>query len=176
MIRRAKSPIPAHLYRHFAIVTLALSFALAMFADGEQRQSIVQEVEAREQQAELARQSAKKFGKPRLIKAPPTTVGSFGEDVAMGSASSPLRGGSEGSLRPGLPPGTAANVAAAQAFGYPAQQVAAMSLAERDQLVKGLRSAGVLNQEERRRRAAALLAQSATRSGVEQRDDVPQAE
>jgi len=51
-----------------------------------------------------------------------------------------------------------------------------MSLAERDQLVKGLRSAGVLNQEERRRRAAALLAQSATRSGVEQRDDVPQAE
>lgn len=167
MIRRAKSPIPAHLYRHFAIVTLVLSFALAMFADGENREAIAQEVEAREQHAELARQSAEKFGKPELIKASPTTAGSFGEDVAMGSATSPLRGGSEGSLRPGLPPGTAANVAAAQAFGYPAQQVAAMSVAEREQLVKGLRAAGVLDKEERQRRAAALLAQSATRSGVE---------
>lgn len=173
MPRLAKSPVPAHLYRHFAIVTIGLTLVLALFTDGENRQAIAQEIESREEQAAFARASAQKFGKPKLLQAPPPSIGSFGEDVAMGAATTPSRSGAIGRLTPSTPPGTAANIAAARSVGYPEQQLATMGQSEREQLVKGLRSAGVLDQEERRRRAAALFTQSAARSGVESASELP---
>lgn len=45
-MRRSPSPIPPSLYKHFAVATLAVTTALAMFADGENRQARASQIEA----------------------------------------------------------------------------------------------------------------------------------
>lgn len=81
MVRKKQQPAGAlRMYRHFAIVTVALTAALALFADGESREAMAEEIAAREQRNELAHASAEKFGKPRLVRKEPASAGSFGSD------------------------------------------------------------------------------------------------
>lgn len=68
MARRANpAALNAKMYRHFAVVTVCLTGALAILADGENREAVADELAKREQRAELERVEAEKFGQPRLV-------------------------------------------------------------------------------------------------------------
>lgn len=68
MARRARKPaVDARMYRHFAVVTVCLTAALAIFADGENRKAVTDEIAARERQAALERAEVEKFGQARLV-------------------------------------------------------------------------------------------------------------
>lgn len=55
-------PIPKGMYRHFSVITLLATACMAIFADGERRQSISDEVNAQNQKAELRKAEAEKNG------------------------------------------------------------------------------------------------------------------
>ncbi|MBM0168869.1 hypothetical protein [Altererythrobacter sp. C41] len=55
------------MYRHFAVVTVCLTGALAILADGENREAVADELARRDRQAELKRAEAEKFGAPKLV-------------------------------------------------------------------------------------------------------------
>ena len=45
MVRKAQSqPVTARMYRHFAIFTVAITAAMALFADGENREAVASEI------------------------------------------------------------------------------------------------------------------------------------
>lgn len=174
MARVSKSTIPVTMYRHFAVVTVSLTFVLAIFAHGESRSAMAAELDEQQHQAELRLQSAAMVGTAKIgVKKPGPAADptGFGEDESMGAPTVQVGGNSSGSV---MPEGAAytGSMAAAQGVGYPAAQLAAMSKGERDQLVKGLRDAGIVTPEQRRLRAAALLAASSSRSGVTDTSDV----
>lgn len=167
MARVAQPKIPMRIYQHFAVVTIVVTLGVAVFADGETREAAGQEVTP--QTAPVAKSSTI----PKLARS--KTAGSFGEDeggsaafgddMAMGSASDTGsdRGNDSGIIPDELPDDATTN--AALAAGYPASVLAAMSVAEREQLVKSLRDAGIADSEVRQARAASLLASSQQRSG-----------
>lgn len=61
---RAATPLPISpkLFRQFAIGTLAITACLAMFADGEGRQAIEQQIEKRQERNKLITTEAKALG------------------------------------------------------------------------------------------------------------------
>ncbi|MGV2496184.1 hypothetical protein [Altererythrobacter sp. Ery1] len=68
MARRVNPAVlNAKMYRHFAVVTVCLTSALAILADGENREAVADELARRDRQAELKRAEAEKFGTPELI-------------------------------------------------------------------------------------------------------------
>jgi len=56
-------PISPRLFRHFAVITVAITACVAMFADGEGREAIANEVAVRQKQNELLIAEADKVGK-----------------------------------------------------------------------------------------------------------------
>ncbi len=64
-------PVNARMYRHFAAITLAVTGLVALFADGESRESIRNEVEARETRRALREEQAEKHNFRRDIAAMP---------------------------------------------------------------------------------------------------------
>lgn len=75
------------MYRHFAVLTLVISLSIAMFADGENRERITSEVEARNQKADLKRKEQEKFGATPLVDKR-STQGSFGSEAIDSGGSS----------------------------------------------------------------------------------------
>ena len=60
--RTRKAAVDAKMYRHFAVVTVCLTAALAIFADGENRKAVAEGIEAHERQTALERAEVAKFG------------------------------------------------------------------------------------------------------------------
>lgn len=164
MARIAHPKIPMRIYQHFAVVTIVVTLGVAVFADTENREAIGQEVARQRAPAPAARSPAlKRTGSGSFSQ--DEGGGEFGADVAMGSATDTDGSQSNGSgIIPSELPDDA-TTAAALAAGYPASVLAAMSPAEREQLVKGLRDAGIHDPQVRQTRAASLLASSRHRSG-----------
>ena len=83
--------VTAKMYRHFAFITVAITASLAVFADGEQRQAIEENIAQKKQnqelvetERELARQG--KGGNSGLnLKIAAETSGSFGSDAGTGA-------------------------------------------------------------------------------------------
>lgn len=69
-MRRAAPPLPISpkLLKHFAVVTLVLTACIAMFADGESREAIQDQVELRAANNTLLATEAEKLG-PRKLRA-----------------------------------------------------------------------------------------------------------
>lgn len=61
-------PISPSVFRHFAIITIAITGCVALFADGESREAIVSQVEARSARNDLLKAEADKLG-TRTLKA-----------------------------------------------------------------------------------------------------------
>jgi hypothetical protein len=59
--------IDPKIYRHFAAMTVAISLCVAIFADGDAADTVQQEVQKRNDSAELKRANDAKFGKTRLV-------------------------------------------------------------------------------------------------------------
>ena len=89
MAKLTKPPIPAKMYKHFAVATVSLTGAIAMFADDGNRQAVVEHVEERQEQERLQRASAAITDSQGLVRndlADP--VGGFGSE-ASGDYGSP---------------------------------------------------------------------------------------
>lgn len=59
-------PIPPSLFRHFAMITIAITGCVALFADGESREAIAAEIETRTDRNDLLRAEADKLGNRKL--------------------------------------------------------------------------------------------------------------
>lgn len=74
--------VNAKVYRHFAAVTFAITLCVALFANGEARQTVSEEIAREQQTARLREADARKFGAPKIGDRRPSaaTQGGFGED------------------------------------------------------------------------------------------------
>ncbi len=159
MVRTLPSAIPPKMYRHFALVTLALTASVAMFADGENREVASAQVVERDAppppQQDLA---------PPARTAAPHRRETFvqrsafdGFDASFGMPMDKTVGSlaiQTNRLAPEV----------AQA-GYSEAYLASLDPGERDLLLRGLEQEGMLSPGERERRTAALVAASEARSG-----------
>lgn len=158
-MRRAVTPtIPPKMYRHFAVVTVLLTAAVAMFAGGENRKAVAAQVENAEEngsQVESAPALATRSGDN-----PAPVVGSFGSDdgIVFGQPMDNPLGGLSSSVF--------AKLDGAEAAGYPPDYLASLTPAERELLIKGLEENGLLTDEARADRGAALESASRRRSGA----------
>jgi hypothetical protein len=157
-MRRAVAPaVPPKAYRHFAIVTLAVTASLAMFAEGEGRER---------QGPQSARPSSAVASAPATLAVSPEIEesaydgwdGGDDSDGGFGSAAGAVFGGSDSGFIPDLDSLTLP--------GYPEDYLATLSEAERELLLQGLRENGMLAPELREQRRAALEAASDRRSGT----------
>ena len=99
MVRKAKTKRNASkMYRHFAVVTVAITVAVALMADSESRSEIVTAVEDHHEQIELQKQSDAIVASGSLIDNSNSggTVGSFGDDSWVGTPGS----GASSSIHP----------------------------------------------------------------------------
>jgi len=71
MAKISTPAVSSSAYRHFAGLTLVATLLVAVFASGENRQAIAEEIDARQRAAELAEFEAHKFGTPRLVQSEP---------------------------------------------------------------------------------------------------------
>lgn len=82
MAQLATPTISPKMFRHFATVTVAITVALAVFADGENRQAIssgvADEIAEREEAQRIEAAQAAKFGKPKLISRQRARNGDWG--------------------------------------------------------------------------------------------------
>lgn len=165
-------PIPVKMYRHFAVVTIALTGVLALFADGENREIVETHLAERQQQAELRRISAERAG-PRVVAAgSDMTAGSFPDDA--GSFGAPtdtsVSGGggrSGGFSSPNRPPQARARSGPRRAVipGYAPEYTDGLGEADYRQLASGFDQSQLVSQEQRQRQIEALQRNSAQRSG-----------
>jgi hypothetical protein len=155
-MRRAVTPaIPPSMYRHFAVITLLLTTALAMFANGENREA---------QAAQSPRPAARPTPAAAIATRSPTTASqpasAWGFDSdGEGSFGQPMERLISGasSLMPDLDEVVAP--------GYSPEYLASLSEEERRLLLQGLQDNGMLDAEIQSDRAAALSAASQRRSG-----------
>ena len=164
-MRRTVTPaIPPKMYRHFALVTVLLTAAMAMFANGENRKAAAAPVETAAAQSKPQRSDEAAFG-TRSGSDPAPVVGSFGDDDAIEFGrpmDNPLGG---------LGSSVFARLDGAEAAGYSPEYLASLRPAERELLLKGLEENGILTDEARAERGAALAAASSRRSGAPSRGD-----
>ena len=153
-MRRAVTPaIPPSMYRHFAIVTVALTMGLAMFADGENREARV---------AQATTVAPVRSAAPAAFaagSADPSTQAAGWNDAPAGGFGQPMEtaGGIASSLIPDIEP--------SEAPGQFPQASASLSQDEREMLLRRLQESALLAQQNRGSRSAAVDAASARRSG-----------
>jgi hypothetical protein len=74
------------MYRHFAVITLCVTFCLAMFADGEHRDAMMEKAQARESQNRMMQAEKLKVGERKIgtkgvkFRDGRSAKGSFGPD------------------------------------------------------------------------------------------------
>lgn len=130
MRRSSVSLVPPGMYRHFAAVTLALATALAMFADGENRQAEASPlVEAKPTE----REAPASFDRPATSRSGAANSGWNDEPDFDPSFGQPME----------RPQGTGANKEATaedeEVSGDPPDAFAPPTMAERERLLRQLR-------------------------------------
>lgn len=168
-------PVSARMYRHFAVATLSITACLAMFADGESREALADQVsraDMRQAEGKLAEQgkggnSALTFTDKRRNK------GSFGAD---GGGDEGGGSGGDGTLNgasiaaaqdgPGEAPVYAEDSAAQAPAEMPQMLQPGMSAAEYQQMKAGPRKPGrpAASQRPTQAQVDGLMAASAARS------------
>lgn len=77
----ASIPVPGKMYRHFAMITIAITACIALFADGERREAIGAEIRDDQQRQELRALDAQRNGPTRIGSNPQVQRGNgFGEE------------------------------------------------------------------------------------------------
>lgn len=168
---RKPSPqaITAKMYRHFAVITVALTLTLALFADGENRQAVAEEVERVERENELARAEAEKLGAPKLFRRAPEQSGggSFGPDTDA-SYGAPMDNGGGNVTRVQRSASMPVTSGELIDLGLSEEELAALTPEQLEELLEQLRaSRQAASSAERESQVARLLDRSRSRSGVE---------
>jgi hypothetical protein len=170
MVTRASTPpVPAKLYRHFAVVTLVITVGMAMFADGENREAVAREA--------YKASSPSQQGDPnQFIRKDNKQHGSFGTDEWAGDNLEPM-GTSGASLSGGALSGPSADGPSGMPVGYsvydmPKSEWAALSDEQRKKIIAAREAAEAAagdarRAEEKEAILAASRARSGTRSGSE---------
>lgn len=160
------------IYRHFAVFTLVITVLMAMFADGENREAMADEIRSREQQAEVQTASAAKFGTGKLVKSADLEKkergsGGFGRD--SGSFGDPMDSvGSRAEYNPDAfkSAGPQFVPGAYRQFGISKAEWDSLSEEERAKLLAEMNGGGLSTDPEiRKAQLAKLIAASARRSG-----------
>lgn len=171
-----KRTVDPTMYRHFAVITIALTLTLGIFADGEGRQAVAngvsREIAERQESRRVQEAQVAKFGKAELIRRSPAKSrgasggDSDGFDPHYGQPSD--RAGSlsgSGAVWTGRINPSAKIPGAYAPYGIPQAQWDAMSEEERAAiLANGPRSQPV-SAAQHRRDVAGLMAASAARAG-----------
>ena len=163
MVRRSRNAkLNTNMYRHFAVITVCLTAALAMFADGESRDAVADELAAREQKAKLEKAEVEKFGKAKLVSAPAKPSAGF-DTTGSGDFGAPMDDPGGGGFDPGFAPrrNTTSQVGATvdyAALGLPKEQFDQLDPSEQEMLMREFR-------ELRARQTRSLLEGSAARGG-----------
>lgn len=170
MARRANNTaINAKMYKHFAIFTVIATAMLALFAEGENRQAMAEELSELEKKREAHEQSKQAaYGKPILKRKEPKKTARFAHDhVPFGTPTT--RTGTSvrySSALPLRPEGNLVNDEAFAEFGIPLETLKGMPEKQRAALLKRLRDNRYgTSPEEREKQLAALIKASANRSG-----------
>lgn len=161
-------------YRHFAVVTVALTTLMAVFADGENREAISKTVEDQRQDQDLHREEAEKYGRPVLkIKDSDSSKGGghFASDAETGAGLVMVGGGGGSYSQHRSRAGVGARVAAGayRRQGITDEQLAKLTPGERDALLESLeeKEAAPAEREVTQTDLDRLMAASALRSGSE---------
>jgi len=169
MVRRAQAkPVTAQMYRHFAIVTVAITLGVGVFADGENRKAVASEVRAaapapRAGPTELVRHD----NRARSFSSSDEAPGKFGQpmDVAGATAQDGIIPGDVPD-RPETLPG------AFTQYGVPLATWAALTANERTALIARRKAeAAAAQAPERAQQIDTLLAASRERSGTAESAD-----
>jgi hypothetical protein len=162
-------------YRHFAVVTVAVTTLMAVFADGENRQAISSTVEERQHDQQLKRKEAEKFGQPVLkMEQDDSGGGRFASDSETGGGGGLANDGGGHSSRYG----SVAEVVGPQMVpaGYRQhsltdEQLAQLSPEEREALLDRMREARLGSSAQQRQQDLSRMMQaSARRSGGDSDD------
>ena len=160
MAKISKPPIPTKLYKHFAAVTIALTAAIAMFADEDHQAAAVR---AAERQAPTpAARNTPAYGEAKLTRAEDHSAGSFGSE-ASGDYGQPM-------LTPANSGATSRAYAPQPSNRQPlpnmtAEEVAALSQEEYDRLRALYAAAGAIENIDRSAQMSEIEAASARRAG-----------
>ena len=159
MARPHTSPVPAKMYRHFAIVTIALTAAVALFADGESRNAVAERV------ADHQREIQDRRGKHVVAKAPQLAgnPAPLADDTA--NAFGTPSAGRYAVRTSGTTP-----FEALIAAGYSRDYVESLSAEDRQHLLAALHGGGAAAPDHAAD-AAALASASAARSGARKGSD-----
>lgn len=161
------------IYRHFAVITVASTLVMAMFADGENRQAMADEIRSHEQAAGAEAVSAAKYGTGKLAKSAglkQKESGSSGFGKDSGEFGAPMDTvGARVEYNPEVFAGRAAPKfvpSAYKRFGISKAEWASLSEAERAKLIADMNAGGLSTDPDvRKAQLAKLIAQSARRSG-----------
>ena len=168
MVRALPSAVPPKMYRHFALVTVALTAGVAMFADGENREARATQVEERAEPGAAPQQGAAKVAEPAIARGTRRLRHRFAQE--MGEFDTSFGAPMDRALG-SLGTYTAEMVSEVAQAGYSDAYLSSLGGEERDLLLEGLAREGLLSQDERERRSAALIAASEARSGAPSADD-----
>ena len=155
-MRRPVTPtVPPSMYRHFAIVTLAVTAGLAMFADGENQQ-------AQAAQVTQSRPVPAEAPAPLHTAAPRQPASDWSDGDSGGAFGSPMdllnSAGTSSSIMPDFD-----QIAAP---GYSPDYLASLSEEERRLVLQGLQENGMLTPDIRDEQLATLETASSRRSGA----------
>lgn len=152
------------IYRHFAVVTVAVTLLVAIMADGESRETTAQAMTS------PASSQPIRIEKPRKNERDGEAEGSFG--TIGGQFGAPMMspgGGRNDSLRTAGPQQVAASY---NPTGLSDEEWAKLTPAQREELLKKLRELQFgASSEQRAQQVARMVAASAQRSGSKPSDD-----
>lgn len=177
MAQIRKASITPKMYRHFAAITVALTLTLGLFANGEGRQALADEVEGRVAAHQEARRIEEaqiaKFGKPKLIarnsrRDSAWGYGGYGDafDSDYGKPSDGSSAGSIAGTRMGRVSPSAKVPSSYAPYGISQAAWQAMTEEEREEFLRSrTKPQPVVSAEQHRRQVEGLLAASAARAG-----------
>lgn len=168
MARIAKPTVPQKAYRHFAVVTVVVALLLALFANGESRQAVAEEMAQRDEQARLERISAERARGPRITRREEASQARFdgGDLEDFGKPMERLQSGGAGntSINP-YATGATRSGESVVIPGYSRAYLDSLTEEQYQQLLRNTRDAGLLSADEREANLANLSQGSERRSG-----------
>ena len=161
--------VNAKLYRHFAAMTVAITLCVALFANGEARQVVGDELSQEREATRLSAANTKKFGAKQIgdRRSGIGTRGGFGSDYDPSYGAGTISGGSRLSTYSRADPdyATGGRGPAEPPEVLSPDQVATLSVEEQAAYVKRLRNQGAPQREEEVHDLASIEAGSRARSG-----------
>ena len=171
--RDANKAVTAKMYRHFAVVTLVATVALAVATSDSNADQLNAEIASREAELKAAGKEVGKKAQPKLVrrvgdvkKAPPAATG-WGSDEGGPSGGGGSGGGGESSYIPTGVGGRGMTVGMLRQVNLTPQQFYALSAEEQAALLKKIKSSGQVSPQEQEQRQQAMAAASLQRSGFE---------